>query len=282
MPMMELFEKLAQQEQGITSMRILAPIIRGCPLRVNISGVIVELKIVEPKGFKNGWGIFAPINFKTAKLVSNPSRRDQMEYLRLFPRLSMVLTKAGEEWVGTQANSGDSRFRITGRVPIFMVEDAYPFDVIDVRFDGSNFWYDGPSNRGSRTSSYLREEWRQETPPENLAFSGLTPEEKEAYNFAFADLLESRKDLNEERIKLSLARAGADFKGYIERDTTFTVEYTVDGQNHKTVVDKSDLRVRSAGICLSGGDRSFDLQSLVYVIREGVEHDLIVRVGLRE
>ena len=59
---------------------------------------------------------------------------------------------------------------------------------------------------------------------------------------------------------------------------TYTVTFTVDGQTHRSTVHKNDLTVLVAGICLSGEDRKFDLQSLVGVIREGSQRRQLVRM----
>ena len=48
-----------------------------------------------------------------------------------------------------------------------------------------------------------------------------------------------------------------------------TVEWqTFDGEYHSSAISKQDLTVISSGICLSGLDRDFDLQSLVGVIEK--------------
>jgi hypothetical protein len=66
-----------------------------------------------------------------------------------------------------------------------------------------------------------------------------------------------------------LAHAGADLRDFADRGDVYRVTYTVDGRRHTSVVNKNDLTVQSAGVCLSGGDRAFDLHSLVGVLREG-------------
>jgi hypothetical protein len=65
----------------------------------------------------------------------------------------------------------------------------------------------------------------------------------------------------------------------MERPDVYTVTYEVDGQRHVSAVSKKDLSVHLDGICLSGEDENFDLQSLVGVIREAQGGGGFVRVG---
>jgi hypothetical protein len=66
---------------------------------------------------------------------------------------------------------------------------------------------------------------------------------------------------------------------YLERGDSYRVTYRVDGQRFTSSVNKEDLSVQIAGICLSGEDREFDLASLVGVLREGEQGHGLVRVG---
>jgi hypothetical protein len=132
-------------------------------------------------------------------------------------------------------------------------------------------------------ASYLRQELGRLTPPQKIDRPGLTAEERAAYAQTYWPRYEAseegRRSREEQRLRDALAHAGADLKDYVERRDVYTVTYVVDGQRHVSAVAKKDLSVQVAGICLSGEDEHFDLQSLVGVIREAHGGGAFVRVG---
>jgi hypothetical protein len=119
--------------------------------------------------------------------------------------------------------------------------------------------------------------------PEQLSRLGLTAEERAAYAMSYAPRLQAelaaRRDRVEERLRVALAHAGAEFREYQERGDLYRVAYEVDGRRQVSVVSREDLSVQVAGICLSGQDRRFDLQSMVGVLREAEGTGAAVRIG---
>jgi hypothetical protein len=280
----DLFNKLATAENNFFSSQLFSPVLKGKPIRVRIAGILVTLEVVKPKNFE-GWGVFSPVNYKTARFIREPNMAEKEQYFRLFPALRLILCRnANNQWGGVPANQADTRFKIQGVVPIQLISEVQMFDHVKARFDGANIWFEQIDPRANpRTAIYLRECVIKFFEPKKLELPGLTQEDRDAYQIAYGIALaadiEAKRDKQEERIKDALTRAGANYKSYIERKDTYTIEYTVDGAQHRSVVKKDTLAIESAGICLAGTDRNFDLQSLVGVIRQGQRGHRIVRVG---
>ncbi len=279
----DALNRLAAAEERFLASEFLAPVIRGGQVQVRIAGVICALRI-SPAEFE-GWGVFRPASHSDAALVRQAKLAERARYLDLFPRVRLILSaKQEEQWLALPAHRADSRFQIDGMIPVRLVEDAQLFEVVEARFDGTHFWYAGPDSRWDpATASYLRQQLALLTPPEKLQRSGLTAEERAAYALSYwpryQNSEEARRSREEQRLRGALAHAGAELKDYVERQDVYTVTYEVDGQRHVSAVSKKDLSVQVAGICLSGEDQNFDLQSLVGVIREAQGEGGLVRVG---
>jgi hypothetical protein len=274
----DALNRLAGAEQRFLASEFLAPVVSGGHVQVRIAGVICALKI-QPADFA-GWGVFRPVSHGEAKLVRQAKLAERQRYLELFPLVRLILIGQFEsQWGAVPAHRGDSRFRIEGVIPVQLIEDAQPFEVIEARFDGAQFWYAGLDSRSNpATAQYLRQEMGKLTQPGQLERPGLTAEERAAYALMYSMSEEARRHREEERLRGALAHAGAELKAFVERQDVYTITYTVDGQQHVSAVSKKDLSVQVAGICLSGEDANFDLQSLVGVIREA-RGGHIVRVG---
>jgi hypothetical protein len=279
----DAFDRLAAAEDKFLASEFLAPVVSGGQVQVRIAGVICSLRM-QPADFA-GWGVFRPASHTEAKLVRQAKLAERQRYLELFPLVRLILAgRREEEWLAVQAHRADSRFQIEGAVPVRLVEDAQLFEVTETRFDGERFWYQGPDQRWDpATANFLRQELVRLTPPDRVQRSGLTAEERAAYALTYWPRYEAseegRRSREEERLRGALAHAGAELKQYVERHDVYTVTYEVDGQRHVSAISKKDLSVQVAGICLSGEDQRFDLQSLVGVIREAQGGGGFVRVG---
>jgi hypothetical protein len=276
-------DRLAAAEERFFAGEFLAPVVRGGQVKVRIAGVICTLRI-SPADFE-GWGVFRPTSPSDAMLVRPAKLAERAAYLELFPLVRLILASSHEEqWLGMPAHRADARFSIEGLVPLRLVDEARLFEFVTARFDGAQFWYAGPDSRWDpATASYLREQLGRLTSPEKLERSALTAEERAAYALNYRSRYEASEDARRcreaERLRGALAHAGAELKDYVQRQDVYTVTYEVDGRRHVSAVAKKDLSVQVAGICLSGEDENFDLQSLVGVIREAQSGGGMVHVG---
>jgi len=279
----ETLERLAAAEERAFATEFLAPMLRGGVVQVRIAGVVCRLK-VQPDDFE-GWGVFRAASPATAALVRPARLVERRQYLDLLPVLRVIVClREGDQWLAIPAHRADARFRIDGLVPVRLIEEAQLFEVLLTRFDGAQCWYDEiDPRRDPGTAAYLRESLGRMIEPQQLNRPGLTAEERAAYVLNHAPRLQAeldaRRDRVEERLRTALGHAGAAFSGYQELGDAYRVTYQVDGRRHASVVARGDLSVQVAGICLSGEDHHFDLQSLVGVLREAQEGGDVVRVG---
>jgi hypothetical protein len=279
-----LIDRLAAQEAAFLDHDFLAPVVAGGAVCVRLAGVVCRMKV--DAGDFVGWGVFRPESLAAARFVREAGLRERRSYLDPLPMVRMILGRpAGQSWRGLPAQRGDRRVLVQGEAAIQFVEGGEPFLVVRTRFDGRNFWFDGPELRHDpATAVFLRESLERLVPPENLRRPGLTPEEKAAYALRYIEREEVRqrvlRDEIEARLRGALAHAGAEFVGYAEHRDGYRVTYRVGRERHVSSVRKDDLSVQVAGICLSGQDAQFDLHSLVGVLGEAGGD--VLRIGRDE
>ncbi|MFN2226738.1 MAG: hypothetical protein ACK2UY_10530 [Anaerolineae bacterium] len=303
----DLLDRMESAEDAFRRTEFLAPVLPGGRVRVRIEGLVCTLRVTgraEP-----GWAILEPLSMDRARVVSEPSLRQIRDYLALFPAVRLLLlARARSYWLAVPAHRGDHRIQVEGPVRLHLAAGVEPFQRVITRFDGSFFWFQEIDRRRSPAiAAYLRDELNAGTPAEELHKPTLTAEEREVYRLAWQAVQlaaqqaaeaareaeeatrqaeeaarlaaeAARRDRVQVRLADALAHAGAELASYIERADAYTVTYSVDGHMHRSTVRKDDLTVVAAGICLSGGDRHFDLQSLVGVLREGAGGRRLVRV----
>ncbi|GAI25683.1 unnamed protein product [marine sediment metagenome] len=131
-------------------------------------------------------------------------------------------------------------------------------------------------------AEYLRECLEKKIPLDKLKKPGLNPVHKKAYEWQV--FLREKKigELTLDKIKRAVDHGGGEFKSYIERKDSYTVVFALGDEDFRTTVRRDNFSVISAGICLDGHDRKFDLQSLMGVVKEGQEREKIYRTDRNE
>ncbi|GAG69188.1 unnamed protein product, partial [marine sediment metagenome] len=164
-------------------------------------------------------------------------------------------------------------------VPILLAEGISLFDNIVARWDGKNYWCEEIDNRSDPSiPEYLKYALNKSIPVDKLNYRGLSPCHREAYKWQFFLSKEQLKEVTLETIKEAVEHGTGKFLSYIERKDSYVVTFSLDGEEFRSTVMKKNFEVITAGICLSGEDHKFDLQSLTDVVKEGRDRDLIYRV----
>ncbi len=284
---LSLIKRFSDEEKSLSSELFLAPYVPGAKIKVKVQSIVYELEVVDagPLSRQGGFGLFQITRPGKVRLVEVASRNQVDAYLKMLPRITLVLIgEFDHHWWGVQANPSDSRFKLAEPVPILLAERVTAMEQVYARFDGSSFWYQAANRRRDPLiARHLREAMDTAVAPTKVRVSGAAPSELLAYRIVYADrfpnqnIQRPRTDL--ERLRDALTHAGARLDAYwAQGNDVMRVRYVIDGHTHSADVRINDLTVVSAGVCLSGRDRDFDLTSLVGVMRElhdrgGADHD---------
>jgi len=301
-----LLNEIAAQETQLQDTEFLAPCVQGGKVRTSVANLIYTFT-PQPSDFE-GWGIFRPVNEKTAKVVEEASLPQLAEYLKLLKplRLRLAYPLCSLTWLAYPINESDMQQRL-GRVkpvPVHLVSEGAAFEPIIARFDGTAFWFDEIDRRAEpQPTEQLREQLEHVTLPDQVRFAGMTPEMLTVYELvlqqtpAYQQREHHRRQAreaggaggagragragraggaggagraggtDEQQLRDALQMGGGRLRTFRDRGEFWQVEWmTRDRERHTSAIAKGDLTVMSSGICLSGCDRDFDLQSLVGVI----------------
>jgi hypothetical protein len=266
---LDLIDKIGAQESSFYGQTFVSPVYGNTVVATRLERMLYTFDI---PGKQQGWLKFQPVNSKRAKIVGQAEMNEVEEYLKHLGKIRVVLVmKQQGLYMGIpdKTNSHGLTFGIL--MPIYLCDDIpLDFDRIVARYDGANLWYESidPINDPSK-GDYLRDSLTKVMSPEKIRYSGLTLEEKHAYALRMSFDKKFVEDRKKDTLKDDVEFAGGKFVRFDEKSDHISVTYSVDGQQFTTRITKDPRRmVISAGLCLAGDDRKFDLKSLVTVIRE--------------
>ncbi|MBX7224011.1 MAG: hypothetical protein K1Y36_29110 [Blastocatellia bacterium] len=272
----QLLASLAQKEQEFAAATFVAPCLRQGRIQTRIAGLVRTLQ-PQPAHFE-GWGLFRVISEKNAQLVEEAPLHLVEQYLKLFEPLRVLLVRRlrRQSWLAYPVNDSDAKQRFGTAQPILvhLVAEGDRFETALVRGAGQAWWFETLDRKADPViAAQLRESLAAELFPNQLRVPGLTPEMRIAYDIALKQHLDSLKGKRGNRDEIRLRRAlevgGGQLAGYQDKEDHWLVEWTTStGEQHTSAISKQDLSVMSSGICLSGRDHDFDLQSLVKVIEQ--------------
>lgn len=273
---LDLISRIGEAEDRLTEMEFVSPIFNNRQVATLVHGMVYTLKVprVDP-----GWYKLRAVDGKRAKIVGEAQLWDRDEYLKRFGRVRLTLVmRHGQSYLAVPDKSNPYSLPPAEPIPVLLFDDrVMDFDRIWAVYDGANLWYkDLDYTNDQSKAGYLREALDGYTEPAKIGCSGLTFEEKLAYSLRYSldkQIAEGRKKA---RIRKDVEHAGGELIRFVERSDHISVTYVVDGEQFTSHIMKDDTRrVIAAGICLQGNDHKFDLASLVTVIREAQNRDLL-------
>jgi hypothetical protein len=272
----KLIKQIVIAQAQLYATQFLAPCVKGGRVRTRVAGIVYTFT-PKPSNFE-GWGIFEPVDEKTATVVEEADLPQIVEYLQHFSqirlRLAHQLQLQGQTWLAYPVNEVDMRQRLKVVKPlaVHLVTEGVAFEQIIARFYDQSCWFEEVDRRSDPAlSETLQSAFQQFIPASLLQFKGITREIRTVYELATRRIEGfTQPQQDEQRLRKALQMGGGSLNQFQDRGDYWTVDWTTeeDGVRHNSAIAKIDLTVISSGICLSGRDRDFDLQSLVGVMEQ--------------
>lgn len=269
----QLINQIAIAQAELYTTQFLAPCVQGGRVRTRVAGMVYTFT-PKPSKFE-GWGIFQPVDEKTATIIEAADLPQITEYLHNFSQIRLRLAHQlrGQTWLAYPVNEADmcQRLKIVKPIAVHLVTEGIVFEQIIARWHGQSCWFEDIDRRADpAVSEILQSAIKRLLPVDQLQFKGMTPEIRTVYELATQRIEGfSQPQQDERRLRTALQMGGGELQQFHDRGDYWTVDWTTaDGVRHSSAIAKSDLTVISSGICLSGRDRDFDLQSLVGVMEQ--------------
>lgn len=295
MSIFDLINKVGKADAALQEQTIVAPVVVGSTcIKTRVAGMVREFQIRKQRSV--GLKLFKPTSTTHARYVSDADEDQYREYLSLLPKLQLIAVyQLDGVWYGYPCHH--DAFKRYGAPTLVAIRKADPtvdqFDTIIARYDGVVFWYDDvdyrvdPDKQDALRDALSQRDWSRVRRSQvddpaiyEVAASGLTAEDRIAYQIAARRIIQDSKSTIEQRLEEDLQDVRASLDSFVERGDNIEVRWVnSSGQGYTTVVHREDFKVVTAGICVSGEDRKFDLKSLVGVVNYAESQHRIVRVG---
>jgi len=239
-------------------------------VKVFINSHPYKLKVNSTRA---GWFIIKPTSQTSAKIVRDAYPHEIQSCLKAVPELRTIAMRRISEsrWLVFPFNVSDAQIKGFNVQPleVFLIDrNLEPFSVISARLWGKNLLFDSYLSPPINAYSESIEKGNLEPPK----VPGIIPEFKSVYSMLTDEIEQAKKRTIEGRIKGAIEYLGASLIGFKEFGDGYEVTYRDANREYRVRVSDT-LRLKSAGICLSGLENQQTLASSVAVMRRSRRQD---------
>ena len=256
-----LMKRLSKEAEALPD--ILAPVLSSrVVVMVNNHPYILRVTTKD-----QGWFVLHPNNTTSASIVREAYPYEIEGYFQKLPRLTCIVCRRlqGKTWLVYPFNTSDAKQKTDLEFPRPMhlvLDNVEPFFIIRGGLLGTTVLYRGIYD--SRQSAELGQELEKKTSISKL--KNVNPEFRAVYAILEQHLEEERKQTVVGKIEDAVGYLGAELVSFKEKGEGYIVRWKDQKETHEVTVGK-DLKLLSAGICLSGRESQQSLSSTIAVMR---------------